>query len=74
MNAEVQTSPLEPRAREVLEAYGRALDREAHVLAKHPELTLQQLHNRLRVVVQAAEALAMRAWLGPSLSVAGGGA
>jgi len=34
--------------REVLEAYARALRREAHILARSPELTWQQLHNRLQ--------------------------
>jgi WD40 repeat protein len=34
--------------REVLRAYGRALSRETHVLAKRPALTWQQLHNRLQ--------------------------
>jgi WD40 repeat protein len=38
----------EDRAREVLAAYGGALRREAHVLAERPELTFQQLYNRLQ--------------------------
>jgi len=32
---------------EILTAYSRALGREAHILARSPELTWQQLHNRL---------------------------
>jgi WD40 repeat protein len=42
------TTHSEDGAREVLEAYRRALRREAHVLADRPELTFQQLYNRLQ--------------------------
>jgi WD40 repeat protein len=35
-------------AAEVLEAYRRALGREGHVIARSPDRTFQQLHNRLQ--------------------------
>jgi WD40 repeat protein len=45
---EVDSGTSRSGLREVVEAYGRALGREAHVLAGQPELTFQQLHNRLQ--------------------------
>ena len=41
--------------REALQAYQRALRREAHVLIDHPELAFQQLHNRLQWEGEAVE-------------------
>src|SRR5450759_4605445 len=41
---------------DILNAYARALGREAHVLARSPELTWQQLHNRLQWEGEEAEA------------------
>jgi hypothetical protein len=40
----------------VLAAYARALGRETHVLARSPELTWQQLHNRLQWEGEEVEA------------------
>jgi hypothetical protein len=34
--------------RTVLQAFSRALSKEAHVLTQHPELMWQQMYNRLR--------------------------
>jgi WD40 repeat protein len=39
----------------VLEAFARALRREAHILAEQPDLTWQQLHNRLQWEGEAVE-------------------
>ena len=46
------------RRGEGLEAFRRALRREAHVLGRHPELTWPQLHNRLQWEAPVAERVA----------------
>lgn len=51
------TTPTDTLApyRVTLNAYRRALRREAHVLAEQPELAFQQLHNRLQWEGEAVE-------------------
>jgi WD40 repeat protein len=51
-----QEAPGDGEARQVLAAFGRALGQEAHVLVRSPELTWQQLHNRLQWVESPAVA------------------
>jgi hypothetical protein len=43
------------QAPQVLMAYRRALGRESHVIARRPDLTWQQLHNRLQWDTELAD-------------------
>ena len=46
--SEGNTTEIGYRYRKVLQAFSRALQREAHVLTQHPDLLWQQLYNRLQ--------------------------
>ena len=46
--SEKETESLTSEQVEVLQAFSRALEREAHVLSQYPDLLWQQLHNRLQ--------------------------
>lgn len=52
---QVSSAPERDHRARALAAFRRALDGEAHVLGRHPELLWQQLYNRLQWQVQAAE-------------------
>ena len=44
----MNNQPIPKENIEILQAYSRAMQREAHVLTQHPDLLWQQLYNRLQ--------------------------